>query len=131
MSASATTERDRVIQLLADYCRFVDHRDAASWVDLFAEGGVMVVRDRHVSGSDELKAFAESSPTGVHITGLPAVEAAEDPSTLRVTSSWSFSRADGRAVSAGYYHDTVIDDGSAARFLVRQVEMIGSLSLDS
>lgn len=122
MGTAATSLFDRVATLLADYCRHVDVRDAHSWADLFVEGGSFSVGDRRIEGAEALISFADGSPVGVHLSGQPSIE--QSGSDIVVRSSWTFVRADGSQLLAGYYTDLVVDDGSTARFRERSVTTI-------
>lgn len=124
---SSRSRAERVIRLLSDYCGLIDSQQAQAWAALFAPGASLLVRDRRIQGADDLLAFAASSPAGVHITGVPSIEATMSL-TFGATSPFTFVRADGAGLLAGYYHDTIADDGVGARFVERRVEMISALA---
>ncbi len=115
-----------VISLLGEYCNRLDHQRWEDWADLFASDGRMELYDGNVpatiAGRDRLIRFAQRSPRGVHVTGLPVVTDVDG--VLRSVSSWTFLNFATGQQLVGYYHDEFIDTTAGLRFLLRSVEMM-------
>lgn len=75
---SATT-RLEATQLVAEYARLLDARDAGGWTALFTDRGVVRIGEsRRFEGAEALAGFLARTPRGVHVPGVPTVEGAED-----------------------------------------------------
>lgn len=124
-----TAESDQLPELLAavwnlmgDYARFVDGREAAAWSRLFGEAGVLAVGKREFSGSEDLERFGAQSAPGVHVQGIPTVEVRPDGS-IHATSSFVFVNAATSALVAGEYRDDIVRSAEGLVFARRQIEM--------
>jgi SnoaL-like domain len=115
-----------VISLLSEYCNMLDHQRWEDWADLFASDGRMELHDGNapasIAGRDRLIRFAERSPRGVHISGVPALT--DSAGVLRSVSPWTFLNLATGQQRVGYYHDEFIDTPAGLRFLLRRVEMM-------
>jgi hypothetical protein len=113
-----------VISLLGEYCNMLDHQRWDDWADLFVSNGRMELLDAKgsstIAGRDRLIRFAEKSPRGVHLSGVPALT--NFAGALRSVSSWTFSNLATGEQLVGYYHDEFVDTPGGLRFLVRRVE---------
>ena len=111
--------------LLGEYARLVDNRQAAEFSRLFGTRGVMVLPDREVSGEAGLTEFAANSPRGVHVQGVPTVQRRPD-GTLVASSNFIFINAVTYNLSSGEYRDEVrAEDGRlvfARRVIVSRVK---------
>jgi hypothetical protein len=115
-----------VISLLGEYCNRLDHQRWEDWADLFVSDGRMELLDGDgsvtIAGRDRLIRFAERSPRGVHVSGVPALT--ESVGVLRSVSSWTFLNFVTGEQLVGYYHDEFVDTPAGLRFLLRRVEMM-------
>jgi hypothetical protein len=111
-----------VWNLMGDYARYVDGREAVAWSRLFGESGVLAVGKREITGPAALEEFGAQSAAGVHVQGIPTVERRPDGS-IRATSSFVFVNATTHALVAGEYRDDIVDSGDGLVFARRQIEM--------
>ncbi len=118
-----------VVQLHAEYARLIDARDLPAWSRLFTEDGELVHAAGTVTGRDALVRFAEDSPVGAHLPGLPAVEPQPDGTVLAV-APFVFVNAGTRTVVAGTYRDHLVCGDRGLRFSRREIEARGRLELD-
>ena len=111
-----------VWNLMGDYARFMDGRDAAALSTLFGASGVLAVGEREITGPAALEAFAAQSPEGVHTQGVPTVERQPDGG-IRATSSFVFVNGTTHAIVAGEYRDDIVESGDGLVFARRQILM--------
>jgi len=111
-----------VIQLLADYGRFVDDRDGESWAGLFGASGTLAVGDREITGRQALAEFAVRSPRGVHLQGVPGVEKTPD-GAIRASSSFAFLNGETGEVLAGAYADLIARTDGGLAFVRRHIDI--------
>jgi hypothetical protein len=118
-----------ISDLLGAYCDTLDHQRWEDWVALFAPDGRMELPGANgwatISGRDRLIRFAQRSPRGVHVSGVPTISGASGSAgPLRSVSSWLFLDLATSEQLVGYYHDEFVDTPEGLRFLVRRVEMM-------
>lgn len=111
-----------VWNLMGDYARFIDGREAAAWSELFGTDGVLVVGSREITGPSALKEFGAGSAAGVHVQGVPTVERQPDGS-IRATSSFVFVNAATHGLVAGEYRDDIVESAGRLVFARRQIDM--------
>jgi SnoaL-like domain len=115
-------ERCAAVRLLVEYARFIDDADGAAWSALFGEGGVLAVGENEISGKQELAAFAENSPRGVHIQGEATFQRRPDGS-IDSQSSFIFARAADGGVVAGWYTDCLARHDGRIVFARRHIDI--------
>jgi hypothetical protein len=117
-----------VLQLQADYARLIDAREAEPWSRLFTDDGVLIREEGPVEGRADLVTFATESPVGVHLSGVPSLEARPD-GTVHATSHFVFVNSGTRRITSGTYHDTLVPGGEGLVFARREVDVRGRIEL--
>jgi hypothetical protein len=131
MTETVQTEASTVVavlQLHAEYARRMDGRDAEGWSRLFAGGGVFSTASREVTDPAELVAFAQTSPVGIHLAGVPTVAPQADGS-VNSESNFIFVDPAKRRIVTGSYDDTLVPGGDGLRFARRRVLVLGMVDL--
>ncbi len=113
--------------VLAGYGRLIDTRNAYDWARLFAADGRLEIvgHEPHI-GHEALRAFAENSPVGTHLTGIPEIERLRS-GEVSCVSTWLFrNRVDG-GIKTGFYRDVLVRDPATDELLFahRLIEMAG------
>jgi hypothetical protein len=121
-SGLSEEERCAAVRLLVEYARFVDDADGVAWSALFGEDGVLAMGENEISGKQELAAFAENSPRGVHIQGGATFQRRPDGS-IDSQSSFIFTRAADGGVAAGWYTDHLVRHDDRVVFARRHVDI--------
>jgi hypothetical protein len=116
-----------VIKLLASYGTDMDHRNAASWLDLFATDKPqleMVSIAYTATGREELAAFHARGGGGVHLTGLPVIT--DNDGQLVSVSPFIYVDATTNATMTGYYRDEFVEEHGGLRFAARRITIRGN-----
>jgi hypothetical protein len=111
-----------VLNLLGDYGRLIDGREAEAWSRIFAEDGVLAIGKHEVQGRAALAEFAAKSLAGIHIQSVPTVELLAD-GTVDARSNFVF-HGPGGTVSCGMYHDVIVPDGDRFVFHRRDINIM-------
>jgi hypothetical protein len=115
-------EHNAAVRLLVEYARLLDDADGPALSALFGEGGVLAVGENEVSGKQELAAFAEDSPRGVHLQGAATFQRRPDGS-IDSQSSFIFTRATDGGVIAGWYTDHLVRHHDRLVFARRHIDI--------
>jgi hypothetical protein len=108
--------------LIADYSRLLDDRDAESWSALFAPNGRLHVKDRDVTGTADLRSFAEQSPRGVHLPGVPSIE--REGEEVRCYSALVFINSNTGGVHGVRNEDRLVWHDGQLLFLERRMAIV-------
>jgi SnoaL-like domain len=111
------------VQLSADYARLIDGRDAAGFSELFTPDGCLDLGRRQVLGRPALLRFAEASPVGVHVAGLPSLTDSGTEEGVTCESAFVFVNTATGAIVAGWYRDELAWDGDRLIFVRRLIDM--------
>jgi hypothetical protein len=113
-----------VMGLFADYARHLDlQRDPGAWADLFGTDGVLVLADREITGAEQLKEFAVGSIPGVHVQGVPHLQARPDGGLDAITS-FVFMTVQTQDFRSGYYTDVLAWRGARLVFARRRIQLL-------
>lgn len=109
-----------VLRLHAAYAHALDHRDGPGFAALFSPEGTLVVPGlADITGADALAQFCVGAPHGVHLVGLPHVDACS-----RAHAPFTFTAPEnGRLVSGYYTDDLVVGEGGRLLFARRDVDI--------
>ncbi|WP_405182627.1 nuclear transport factor 2 family protein [Nocardia sp. NBC_01377] len=112
--------------LLARYGSLIDQRHAQAWSELFVPDGRLEIANRApIQGRQGLAAFAENSPVGTHLTGIP--ELVVSGSVILATSTWIFLDRRAPGSRSGIYRDEILlpsQPGGAPLFICRGIEIL-------
>jgi len=131
MIATVTIEdREAIRELLARYCHFIDAGETDRWVDLYAEGAVLVMNmgAPPIEGKEALRTFASAwrPGAGLHLSANPIItfgdgthggEEANVDSYVLVISGGD----DPRVLLAGRYEDRVQRVSGEWKFVRREL----------
>jgi hypothetical protein len=123
MTLTAVDTARAATGLIADYSRFLDARDGASFARLFAASGfVQIGADRHIEGEEALELFVEKAPRGMHVQGVPSVSV--DGETVHCISALVFVDADTGVIRAVRNTDVLVWEGDDLRFAEHHIEIV-------
>ncbi|MFI0350101.1 nuclear transport factor 2 family protein [Actinomadura sp. 9N407] len=111
-----------VTKLQADYARFVDGGESEAWSGLYGTGGVLSVSDGREIGGRELEAFAARAPKGVHLQGVPSLDARPD-GDIDSVAPFVFFNAETGAIVAGAYVDRMTWEEGRLVFARRHIDI--------
>ena len=117
-----------VLQLHGEYARRMDSRYADGLSRLFTEDGSFSREEGDTTGRAALVEFAEASPVGIHVSGVPMVEVRPD-GTVTAECNFVFVNPGTRRITTGWYVDTLVPGGDALLFARRRVELRGRIEL--
>lgn len=90
-----------VLRLHAAYSHAIDHQDGPGFAALFAPNGTLVVPGiPDVTGAEALAEFCVNAPPGIHLVGLPHLDAAG-----RAHAPFTFTAGEAGRLVSGYYAD--------------------------
>jgi hypothetical protein len=109
-----------VWNLLGDYARAVDSRDAVRVGELFGGDGTLAPPGNEITGADALAAFSLGAPGGTHVQGVPTI-ARDADGTVLATSSFVFVNSSTYGVTAGEYRDRIREAPDGLVFVRRDI----------
>ncbi len=116
--ATATEDRDEILQLLYRYCHCIDSHLFEEWVSLFTDDGVFEHRGRVTTGASDLMKMIATTQHEVmrHLVSNPVIEIAGDNARVHAYLTVMNGRSVG---STGAYEDELVRTRQGWRFARR------------
>ena len=103
-------EHAAITNLLARYCRSLDHDDIETWVSLFTEDASFDVYGRSFEGHEGLRKMMAAAPKGLHLGGPPLIRMHGGDSAETEQNLLFIDRQSGVSRSAVYRDDVVLSE---------------------
>jgi len=140
MVTDISSARDRILDLMGEYCDSIDRGDLRGCADLFAQGawgieGDLAVGSDAVYGVLENVTLYEGRPLTRHLFSNVRIRVADDGGSATALSVITVMQCipddfPMQAIFIGSYHDTFVCEAGTWRFSERRIvpDLVGDLS---
>ncbi len=125
-----SSDHEAIRTTLARYCQLCDDGCFDEWGELFTEGSTFHVMGRVYEGREAIKAFISGAQPpdlrGKHVTANTLIELDGDKATALTDYVFVGRQGEGLGVvSAGRYHDSLVNVGDRWLFEERRIVFLG------